>query len=519
MKTLMGGETEYAISARDAVGVVIPQETVLVDFLEHAKDVLGYSSVSSAGRFVGNGGLLYLDSGLHIECATPECTSPHDVVRFLQAGDAIVSHVAASLARVEGHTEVFCSRANVDYLSKTIWASHESYMHHVDPALLPGQLIPFLASRVVLTGAGGWDVRSPGLAFMLSPRASFITEVAGHDSQYVRPLFHTKDETLSETGSHRLHVACAESLCSESANVLRFGTTALVLALLEQGARPGTPVTLASPISAVQRFASDPNGRALATIQSGRRVTAVDIQRHYLAAVEQSLGGSDLPEWAESLCGLWRETLDSVARGPAHVDATLDWAIKRRLFARQLERQRLDWTTLPVWTTAVLGLRQVWKKSRRERERFDLNRVITGAAAREARDAGVGAFLARHALSWQDLPAFAAAREALLELDAKFSALGEDGVFSRLDRSGVLHHRVLGPAAPGGHDRPPLDTRARVRGDVIRRLSAHGTAYQADWTHVWDFDDRRVLDLGDPFETEERWQPWPGDSEAAVSRA
>ena len=65
-----------------------------------------------------------------MEWSTPEVTSPFDVVRYLSAGDHIVRNVAASLEAEERDVVgVFCSRANVDYLSGTLWAAHESYLH------------------------------------------------------------------------------------------------------------------------------------------------------------------------------------------------------------------------------------------------------------------------------------------------------------------------------------------------------------------------------------------------------
>lgn len=45
-----------------------------------------------------------------------------------------------------------------------------------------------------------------------------------------------------------------------------------------------------------------------------------------------------------------------------------------------------------------------------------------------------------------------------------------------------------------------------VRGHVVRRLTEDGTRYRAEWTRVVDVDHKRVLDLGDPFEADERWQ-------------
>jgi proteasome accessory factor A len=210
MQTVMGGETEYAISARGAHGRTVPQHELLGRFFGHATSTLGYASTSTRGRFLRNGGLLYLDAGLHMEWATPETTSPFEVVRYLAAGDQILREVAASLQAVSDDiAEVFCSRTNVDYVSGTLWAAHESYMHRADVWAVQTELVPFLASRV-LFGAGGWDHQAPGLRFTMSPRAHFINVLADRDSQYVRPLFHTKDEPHSRVGTHRLHVACGE---------------------------------------------------------------------------------------------------------------------------------------------------------------------------------------------------------------------------------------------------------------------------------------------------------------------
>ena len=39
----------------------------------------------------------------------------------------------------------------------------------------------------------------------------------------------------------------------------------------------------------------------------------------------------------------------------------------------------------------------------------------------------------------------------------------------------------------------------------MRRLTKEKIRYRAEWTRIVDVDHRRVLDLGDPFETEERW--------------
>src|SRR5207249_4593714 len=125
---------------------------------------------------------------------------------------------------------------------------HESYLHRGDPCVCPKQIVPHLASRLIYSGAGGFDPRSLGLDFSLSPRVSHLFNVKSSESTKDRGIFHTKDEPLSEKGFHRLHVICGESLSSRLASFLKVGTTALVVAMIEAGLQPGDDVELRSPI-------------------------------------------------------------------------------------------------------------------------------------------------------------------------------------------------------------------------------------------------------------------------------
>lgn len=517
-QTLLGGETEYALGATTPEGAAVPQPTLLRMFMDFARRTLPYTSVSTNGRFCRNGGLLYLDCGLHMEWASPECASPHDAVRYLRAGDAIVERLAAQFA---GSTpivaDVCCMRSNVDYVSRTAWASHESYLHHTLPSRLPDELVPFLASRVVIAGAGGWDATSPGLSFALSPRARFITEVTAHDTQHTKPLFHAKDETLSRTGSHRLHVSCSETLCSDTGTLLRFGATALVLAVIDSGARvgPGWAVRLASPLTALRRFSADTACRERARLVSGRRVTAIDIQRHYLAEVTRRLGTPALPAWAEPVCELWGRTLDALASGPERLAASLDWAIKRRVYEDYLRRQGIAWSALPALNAAMRRLSQTLH--RRYHETYPTSaealRHPVGHVAEVVRT-----------LPWviddvevtaEQLATLIEVRQRLFEIDMRFGQLGERGIFNTLDRAGVLTHRVAGvDGIDAAVDTPPRGTRAAIRGAVVSRLTDAGTPYGAEWTSVQDVQHRRVLDLGDPFETEEKWIETPAPPQA-----
>jgi proteasome accessory factor A len=100
---------------------------------------------SEPGIFLPNGGRLYVDTGAHIEFSTPECESPDEVVRAIEAGDRILLALADGLvARAPDIADVAVYRHNIDYVSRTSWGCHDSYLHTVEPDTLHEQLAPLL---------------------------------------------------------------------------------------------------------------------------------------------------------------------------------------------------------------------------------------------------------------------------------------------------------------------------------------------------------------------------------------
>ena len=172
---------------------------------------------------------------------TPECTTPWELARYIKAGERILEELTQEVqAEAGADAEVMCFRCNVDYSgSDSTWGCHESYLHGAHPASLPEQLIPHLVSRVVYTGAGGFNPRVKGLDFCVAPRLMHIEQAISGDSTGNRGIFHTKNESLSSDGNHRLHILCGESLCSETAIVLKIGATALVTAMADGGSETG----------------------------------------------------------------------------------------------------------------------------------------------------------------------------------------------------------------------------------------------------------------------------------------
>jgi hypothetical protein len=110
-------------------------------------------------------------------------------------------------------------------------------------------------------------------------------------------------------------------------------------------------------------------------------------------------------------------------------------------------------------------------------------------------------------LHWDDLPRFLNLRRELFETDMRFAQLSRRSVFAALDKAGVLSHRVCPRrTVKAAITCPPAGGRAELRGELVRRNADRKNRYRGDWQAVWDCRGKRVLDLSDPFETQERWR-------------
>jgi hypothetical protein len=434
--------------------------------------------------------------------STPECTDPWDVVRYACAGEQILETLATELvSRDRRIAETVILRCNVDYGGTgTTWGCHESYLHKRDPSILPAHILPHLVSRLIYTGAGGFNSRAAHtLEFTLSPRVWHLEHEVSEQSTFARGIFHTKDEPLAAEGYHRLHILCGESNCSETAAWLKLGTTALVVALIDGGVEPGSGVQLQSPLTAMQRYASDPHCQITAPTTSGRELRALDIQRHYLTLAEQHAGAPFMPSWAPEVCRRWRAILDQLENAPSAVSTALDWAIKCALYAAHASRCEVPWDSLPQWNTIVSRLGAAWERTR-QRGELTCEAVLGPGSPVLNEVTHLEPQLRRSGLSWEGLGTFLALRKELFEIDARYGQLGDKSIFASLDAAGVLRHRVPGiERVEAAVHEPPAGSRAQARGKVIQQLAGKKDGLVCDWQGIWDRRGNIVVDLSDPF--------------------
>lgn len=470
---LFGMETELAFSALHsvipdvkqealfdlpvAIGSVLPGtllDLLLADFIALGRDQLcSLPDAQSSGIYLGNGSRLYLDAGRHPEFCTPECQSPEEVVRWQLAGERIVVQLCEELMKLRPDNAVSLFRGNVDYSgSQTTWGCHESYQHKtMDETQMSAQLIPHLVTRIVYTGAGGLNNRREQAEFLLSPRVPHLEHEVGGNSQSHRSLYHTKNEPLGAGDFNRLHLICGESNASQLSTYLKFGTTALIVRLIDQGLCRGDELTFRQPLRSMRAYARDPSCRTKSRIRNGRRMTAVEVQREYLGMAEEHLNAEFMPEWAPLVCQRWRHVLDQLETDPMSLSTILDWTIKYALFQDRITRARSSWSGLKITR-------------------------------------GLGA--------------------ELCEVDTRFGELGFSGLFQRLDQAGALDHRLpeLGSIEEAMIS-APLGGRAEARGEAIRDLHSDSSQsrYKCRWDAIFDSQDNRVLDMSDSYGRDPEW--------------
>jgi hypothetical protein len=509
---LLGVETEYAIGGMQ--GLEAAEHRVIIHhLLDLAHTTLrNLQDGSSSGLFIENAARLYLDSGMHVEYSTPECANPWDAVRYVEAGNQILFNLIQKMTDERTpDVQTSCYRVNVDYSgSGATWGCHESYQHRMNPAGLPRDLIPHLVTRMIYAGAGGFDPFSSGLRFTLSPRTAHIECAISSDSTSDRGIYHSKNEPLC-SGYNRLHVLCGESLCSQLAMFVKFGATCLVVAMAEAGLAPGGAVQLDSPLSALRTVAGDGTLTSPLKVKDpSRRMTAIDIQRHYLAMAEAHCRDAFMPLWAPEVCRQWRRALELVDAGPGAAAKMLDWQMKLALFSSHAARRGLDWSRLTFWNSVIERMRQDMGLAADGRP-FPLEVAISPQTPIPRLVYRIDTLLRRKGLEWDELRQILALRDEFFEIDMRFGQLGPHGIFSMLDANGVLDHRVSGiDNIEHAMRNPPNKGRARVRGAVVRRLAGD---LEGDWYCCWDriLSTRhgRFLDLSDPFTEAEDWHNIP----------
>ncbi|WP_422631866.1 depupylase/deamidase Dop [Pseudokineococcus basanitobsidens] len=300
-----------------------------------------------ANTVLTNGARLYVDHA-HPEYSGPEVTTPRDAVLWDLAGDEVAREAMRRIAASPGLGDVVLYKNNTDGKGAS-YGTHENYLmpRSVPFGDIARALVPFFVSRQVVTGAGrvGRGQEGGASGFQLSQRADFFETEVGLETTLKRPLVNTRDEPhASAEAWRRLHVIVGDANLCQVANLLKTGTTSLVLAMVEAGEMPDLAVE--RPVAAVRDVSHDPSLQHLLTLRSGERLTAVQLQWRHLEAARRFVErrqGQDVDADTAEVLGLWEQVLTDLEADPARCARQLDWVAKQRLLDGFRRREDLSW--------------------------------------------------------------------------------------------------------------------------------------------------------------------------------
>jgi proteasome accessory factor PafA2 len=366
---VLGTETEYGIVVRGDPGfnpavassLVVnsyPGERVKVQWSYEeespGRDARGfghdsYGLIDPEGAVVNsvlaNGARLYVDHA-HPEYSSPETFDPIEAALYDKAGEEVM-HRAAVAASESAGRHVSLYKNNSDGKGNS-YGAHENYLLSRETPF--GDVIryamTFMVTRQIFTGAGkvGRENDRPDIDFQITQRADFFEEEVGLETTLKRPIINTRDEPHGDPSSYRrLHIIIGDANLSEYQIFLKLGSTALMLAALEDGAIPD-PLDLFDPVESCWQVSHDLSlGRPL-EFDGGGTATALEIQGRYLEWLSKYAEKElDDPVW-DRVIEEWARTLDLLGSDPAKLSDTLEWVAKKRLLEGYVDRDGLQWS-------------------------------------------------------------------------------------------------------------------------------------------------------------------------------
>jgi proteasome accessory factor A len=396
----------------------------------------------SSNVFLKNGARLYLDVGSHPEYATPECDSLPTLVAHDKAGERILEGLVID-AEKRLHDEgiagdIYLFKNNTDSAGNS-YGCHENYLvgRHGEFTRLADVLIPFLVTRQLICGAGKVLQTPRGAVYCISQRAEHIWEGVSSATTRSRPIINTRDEPHADAERYRrLHVIVGDSNMNESTTMLKVGAADLVLRMIEDGVI-FRDLTLENPIRAIREISHDLTGTRAIRLAAGRTASALEIQREYYSRAVDYVARTSGDDSVKRVLELWGRTLDAVDRQDLSlIDREIDWATKYQL----IERYR-----------------------------------------------------AKHGLPLSS--------PRVAQLDLAYHDISRNrGLYYLLQKRRAVDRVVSDLAVFEAKSVPPQTTRAKLRGDFIKRAQEKRRDFTVDWVHLKLNDQaQRTVLCKDPY--------------------
>jgi proteasome accessory factor A len=421
-KRIYGLENEFGIAFTSHGRRTLPSEKVVRYLFEKLITTEGFLNV-----FLENGARFYLDTGCHPEYATPECASPYDVMIYDKAGERILENLlnyAQIKVREEGfHGDLAIFKNNTDFVGNS-YGCHENYLAErtSDFYYMAEQLIPFLVTRQIFTGAGKVFRTRRGTVFHISQRAQHIRQKISGTTTNERSIINTRDEPHAIKEKYRrLHIIVGDSNMSEFTTYVKVGTTAIVLQMIEDDFL--TPnFSLRNPVRAIKDISRDLTCREPVPLNNGKKLSALELQKEYLDLAHRYYSTRSMSPMAADILHKWEFVLSKLEEDPLQLHRHIDWVTKMHLLKAYGERMKLP---------------------------------------------------------------LEASGDRMLMLDLQYHDIRHDkGLYYLLERKGHVERIATDAEIDKAVVDPPQNTRAKMRGELIKLAKMKRIPYDLDWNYI-----------------------------------
>ena len=231
-----------------------------------------------------------------------------------------------------------------------------------------------------------------------------------------------------------------DSNMSEYASFLKVGACGLLLRMLEEPNIIFRDMTLENPIRAIREISHDLTCRRKVKLTNGREMSALEMQKEFLEKAHRFSEMRELNNEEKEVMKMWEHCLDRLENDPLSLSAECDWVAKYHLVEKYRERNNLSLADSRV---ALLDLQY-----------HDVNR--------------------------------------------------HRSLFYHMNRKGMTENILNEQEIRHAVDEPPETTRAKLRGEFIRRAKEKKRDYTVDWVHLKLNDQaQRTVLCKDPFRFED----------------
>jgi proteasome accessory factor A len=210
----------------------------------------------------------------------------------------------------------------------------------------------------------------------------------------------------------------------------------MLLRMLEDPTVVMRDMTLENPIRAIREISHDPTCTRTVRLANGRELSALQIQLEYYERALKYDAQKGFSPLEQQALAMWGHCLDGLATDPLSLDREVDWVIKHKLIDAYRERGGLPLSHPKV---ALIDLQY-----------HDVSR--------------------------------------------------DRGLFYRLQDRGLVERMCTDDVIDRALNEPPQTTRAKLRGEFIKRAQERRRDFTVDWVHLKLNDQaQRTVLCKDPF--------------------